>query len=126
MAAYRMLPGLNNMLADAAHEDYANVQAAVEAAETVRDAVEAVGILETLEESVAFEARAVLDAIPAAVDSVIIAALESAFERGAAVFLDWLEGDRGAIEVRISEEPHGDTVQVRIVFVSPNGATFLV
>jgi hypothetical protein len=120
-----MFPGLNDLLADAGHEDYANVQAAVEAAERVRDAVEAVGILETLEEDVAFEARAVLDAIPAAVDDVIIAALESAFERGATVFLDWLEDESRPIEVRISEEPHGDTVRVRIVFVSPNGRTFL-
>jgi hypothetical protein len=120
-----MFPGLNDLLADAGHEDYANVQAAVEAAERVRDAVEAVGILETLEEDVAFEARAVLDAIPAAVDDVIIAALESAFERGATVFLDWLEDESRPFEVRISEEPHGDTVQVRIVFVSPNGRTFL-
>ena len=104
MAAAGMLPVLNRMLEDADLEAYADIEAAVEAADTVRDAVESIGILDALEPDVAEEARAVLDAIPPAVDEAIIAALENAFERGAPVALEWVEGDRGMIEVHISEE----------------------
>ncbi len=82
MAAAGMLPVLNRMLEDADLEAYADIEAAVEAADTVRDAVESIGILDALEPDVAEEARAVLDAIPPAVDEAIIAALENAFERG--------------------------------------------
>ena len=126
MAAAGMLPVLNRMLEDADLEAYADIEAAVEAADTVRDAVESIGILDALEADVAEEARAVLDAIPPAVDEAIIAALENAFERGVPVTLEWVEGDRGTIEVHVSEEPHRDGVRVRIAVVSPDGATFLV
>jgi|SRR5258708_4041097 hypothetical protein len=126
MAASGMLPGLNRMLEAAQLDAYANVVAAVEAADTVSDAVESIGILDTLDADVAEEARAVLDAIPPAVDEAIIAALESAFERGVPVVLDWVEGERGTIEVLVSEEQHGSGVRVRIAVVSPDGATFLV
>ena len=125
MAAAGMLPGLNRMLEDADLEAYADIEAAVEDADTVRDAVESIGVLDTLDVDVAEEARAVLDAIPPAVDEAIIAALENAFERGVSVVLEWVEGDRGAIEVHISEEPHGNRVRVRIAVVSPDGATVL-
>ena len=84
MAAAGMLPVLNRMLEDAEVEAYADVEAAVDAADTVRDAVESLGILDELEPDVAEEARAVLDAIPPAVDEAIIAALENAFEHGRA------------------------------------------
>ncbi len=125
MVAAGMLPGLNRMLESADLEAYADVEAAVEDADSVRDAVEAIGILDALEADVAEEARAVLDAIPPAVDEAIIAALESAFERGVSVVLEWVEGERGAIEVHVSEEPHRGGVRVRIAVVSPDGATFL-
>ena len=69
------------------------------------------------------EARAVLDAIPVSLDESIIAALESAFERDVPALIEWVEGD--SLAVMISEEPHGDDVRVRIVFVSPDGSTFL-
>jgi hypothetical protein len=125
MSATLMLPGLNRMLEDSALEAYATVEAAVEAADTVRDAVEGIGILDTLEPDVAVEARAVLDAIPPAVDEAIIAALENAFERGVPVVLEWVEADSESIEVGISEERHRDEVRVRIAIVSPDGSTFL-
>ena len=110
MAASGMLPGLNRMLEAADSDAYADVEAAVEAADTVGDAIETTGILETLEPDVAEEARAVLEAIPPAVDESIIAALENAFERGVPVVLEWVEGERGTIEVHVSEEPHGKGV----------------
>ena len=125
MVASGMLPGLNRMLESADLEAYADVEAAVEDADSVRDAVEAIGILDALEADVAEEARAVLDAIPPAVDEAIIAALESAFERGVSVVLEWVEGNRGTIEVHVSEEPHRGGVRVRLAVVSPDGATFL-
>jgi hypothetical protein len=126
MAAVVILRELSDMLADPEGEAYANAQAAVEAADTVRDAVEAVGILEERTDEIVPEARAVLDAIPAAVDEAIIAALESAFERGVPVVLDWFEGERGTVEVHVSEERHRNGVRVRIVIVAPDGRTFLV
>jgi hypothetical protein len=126
MVASGMLPGLNRMLEDADLAAYADVEAAVESADTVRDAVEAIGILDALEADVADEARAVLDAIPPAVDEAIIAALENAFERGVSVILEWVEGERGTIEVHVSEEEYRGGVRVRLVVVSPDGATFLV
>jgi hypothetical protein len=126
MAASGMLPGLNRMLEDADLAAYADVEAAVENADTVRDAVEAIGILDALEADAADEARALLDAIPPSVDEAIIAALENAFERGVSVVVEWVEGDRGTIEVHVSEEPYGAGVRVRLAVVSPDGATFLV
>ena len=125
MAASGILSGLNRMLEDADLESYADIEAAVEDADTVRDAVESIGVLDALDADVAEEARAVLDALPPAVDEAIIAALENAFERGVSVVLEWVEGDRRAIEVHISEEPHGSGVRVRIAVVSPDGAMFL-
>lgn len=113
------------MMADPGSEQYANSRAAVEAADTVRDAVEGVGILDAQTDPVAEEARAVLEALPPAVDQAIIAALESVFEREVSVVLEWVEGQRGTIEVHVSEEPHRNEVQVRIAVVAPDGATFL-
>jgi len=126
MAASGMLPGLNRMLEAADRNAYADVEAAVEAADTVSDAIETIGILDSLEPDVAEEARAVLEAIPPAVDESIIAALENAFERGVPVVLEWIEGGRGSIEALISEEAHGHGARVRIALFSPDGATFLV
>ncbi len=126
MAASGMLPGLNRMLEAADRNAYADVEAAVEAADTVSDAIETIGILDSLEPDVAEEARAVLEAIPPAVDESIIAALENAFERGVPVVLEWIEGERGSIEVLISEEAHGHGTRVRIALFSPDGATFVV
>ena len=125
MAAVVVLGNLSDMLADADADDYTTVRSAVEAAETVRDAVERVGILDQHPDRVVVEARAVLDAIPAAVDAAILAALENAFERGVPVALEWVPVDSATIEVRLSEEPHGDGVRVRIGFVSPDGNTFV-
>lgn len=125
MAAAVILSELSEMLADPDGGDYANVQAAVEAADTVRDAVDAVGILEERTDDILPEALAVLDAIPAAVDEAIIAALENTFERGVPVVLDWVEADTATIEVRVSEEPYRGDVRVRINFVSLDGETFV-
>ena len=125
MAAAVILTELNEMLADPDGGDYANVQAAVEAADSVRDAVEAVGILEERIDDIVPEALAVLDAIPAAVDEAIIVALENAFERRVPVVLGWVEADTATIEVRVSEEPHRGDVRVRIHFVSLDGERFV-
>jgi hypothetical protein len=118
-----MVLRLNEILGDTIAGPYVNAQAALDAADTVRDAVEAVGVLEDMEPDLVTEARAVLDAIPPAVDEAILAALESAFERGVPVEVEWSRGD--VIEVRVREETHGDTERVRIVFVSPPGQIFV-
>ena len=116
---------LNDILRDASRDEYANAQSVVEAADTVQEAVESAGVLERLNsEDGRVEARAVLAAIPPAVDAAIIAALESAFERRLPVEVRWLRTEVETIEARISEEPYRDGQLVRIVFVCRDGATF--
>ena len=117
---------LTEMLGDVTREEYANAQAVVEAADTVLDAVEAAGVLDRLNSDEGrVEARAVLDAIPPAVDEAIIAALESAFERRLPVEVVWIESEFETIEARISEDPYHDGPLVRIAIVCPDGATFI-
>ncbi len=97
----------------------------LDAAETLRDAVEAAGILDTVDAQVALEARAVLDAIPAAGNEAVVSALESAFDRSVPVSLYWVRIESATVEVRVSEEPDGDRTRVRIGFASPDGRDFL-
>jgi hypothetical protein len=127
MAMAVILGPVNGMLADASSSDYATVQAAVAAAETVTGAVEALGVLETQTDEVVVEARAVLEALPAAVDEAVMAALENAFARGLPVVLAWVQEDSATIAVRVSEEPDADNgvVRVRLDFLAPRGDAFL-
>jgi hypothetical protein len=119
-------PGhLNQILGDVTGEEYATARSVVEGADTLQEAVEASGVLDRLDSDAGrAEARAVLDGIPPALDEAIIAALESAFERRMPVEVVWLESENELIEVRLSEEQHGDVQRVRIVFVSPPGDWF--
>src|SRR5579863_6784172 len=90
---------LNEILGDVTREEYANAQGVVEASDTVLDAVEAAGVLDRLDsDGGRVEARAVLGAIPPAVDEAIIAALESAFERQLPVEVVWVESEFETIE----------------------------
>jgi hypothetical protein len=117
---------LNEHLGDATRDEYANAQSVVEAADTVREAVESAGVLDRLSsDDGRVEARAVLAAIPPAVDAAIIAALESAFERRLPIEVIWLETDVETIEARISEEPYRNGQLIRITFVCRDGATFI-
>jgi hypothetical protein len=120
MAAFAMVPHLNSMLEGSDDAAYAAALSALAGADTVRDAVEAVGVLDRLEDHEVAEALAVLDALPPSIDEAIMAALENALERNARARIEWEEADR--IELRITEEPEGN---VRIVFVCPDGSTFL-
>jgi hypothetical protein len=117
---------LNDILRDASRDEYANAQSVVEAADTVQEAVESAGVLDRLSSDRGrVEARAVLAAIPPAVDEAIIAALENAFERRLPVEVSWLETDVETIEARISEEPFRNGRFIRITFVCRDGAMFL-
>jgi hypothetical protein len=117
---------LNEHLGDATRDEYANAQSVVEAADTVREAVESAGVLDRLSsDDGRVEARAVLAAIPPAVDAAIIAALESAFERRLPIEVIWLETDVETIEARISEEPFRNGRLIRITFVCRDGAMFI-
>jgi hypothetical protein len=117
---------LNEVLGDASSDEYGRAQSVVEAADTVEEAVEAAGLVDRLDtEEGRVEARAVLAAIPPAVDEAIIAALENAFERRLPVEVIWIPSETETIEVRISEDPYGDGQLIRIAFVCPDGATFI-
>jgi len=116
---------LNDILRDASREEYANAQSVVEASDTVHQAVESAGVLDQLSSDRGrVEARAVLAAIPPAVDEAIIAALENAFERRLPIEVSWLETDVETIEARISEQPYRNGRLIRITFVCRHGATF--
>lgn len=123
MPAAVVLTPLNEMMSDPTSQEYRDVAAAVEAADTVHDAVAGTGVLGRFEADVATEAHAVLDAIPPAIDSAIMAALGSAFGRGLPVALTWIEDLK--IAVRVWEQPSGGGVLVNILFLSPNGQTFV-
>ena len=60
-----MIPALNTMLGGRDRTAYESARSALADADSVQEALEAVGILDDLDDDVAVEARAVLDAIPA-------------------------------------------------------------
>ena len=123
MPAAVVLFPLNQMMSDPSSQEYRNVVAAVEETATVHEAVVATGILGQFEAEVVTEARAVLDAIPPAIDEAIMAALGSAFGREVPVVLTWIEDPK--IAVRVWEQPQGGGVLVNILFMSPHGLTFV-
>ena len=125
MPAFEILERFNPMLADPGTGGVRRLRDTLDAAETLRDAVEAAGILDTVDARVALEARAVLDAIPAAGNEAVVSALESAFDRSVPVSLYWVRIESATVEVRVSEEPDGDRTRVRIGFASPDGRDFL-
>jgi hypothetical protein len=127
MAMAVILRPVNGMLADPSGSDYANVQAAVGAADRVTGAVEALGILDAHSDEIVVEARAVLAALPAAVDEAVMAALANAFERALPVVLAWVQNDSATIAVRVSEELADDSgaLRVRLDFLAPSGENFL-
>lgn len=113
---------LNDALGDPTSTDYERAQQSSAQAERIIDSVEDLGILNRLDSpSEIAEARAVLGAIPPAVDRAILGALRSAFERQAPVRVAWVQGE--GIEVQISEQSLDDVVGVHIVFRSPPGQT---
>jgi hypothetical protein len=122
MAGAAIVRPLNAILSNNDPEAYGGALSAVQAASSVRHAVEAVGVLDGLENTEAAEARAVFDALPPALDGAILGALARGLGDGQPVVVDWEPGD--ALAVRIWEEP-GDVATLHIVVVSPDGATYL-
>ena len=120
MVGLIMTTRINELLAGDDRAAYRNGQQAVSAAASVRDAVDRTAILNSFTPAEAAEARAVLDALPRAVDAAILAALRSAYARDAPGLFEWHEG--AFIELRTWEEPGG---RLRIVLVSPQGQTFV-
>jgi hypothetical protein len=121
MVGLMMETKINQLLAREDLGAYRNGQEAVSGAASVRQAVERANILDGFTAEEAVEARAVLDALPRAVDTAILAALGAAFARDAPGRFEWHEG--AFIELRVWEEPTGG--RVRIVLVSPQGQTFV-
>jgi hypothetical protein len=107
------------MLQDPTAQAYRNAAAALSRADTVQEAVRAVGVLDGFDPAVATEAEAVLGALPPGIDRTIMAALGSAFDRGVPMTLTWIEDSK--IAVRVWEHSSG----VNILFMSPNGQSFV-
>ena len=112
---------INELLDREDLDAYRNAQQVVAAAASVRDAVERTAILDGFTPAEATETLAVLDALPAAVDAAILAALRSALAREVPGRFEWHEG--AFIELRTWEEPGSG--RLHIVLVSPPGQTFV-
>jgi len=63
MAAAAMLPALNTMLGGRDRSAYERARSALADADSVQEALEAVGVLDDLDDDAAVEARALLDAL---------------------------------------------------------------
>lgn len=122
MAGAAIVSPLNTILSNNDPDAYGGAERAVRTASSVRHAVEAVGVLDGLQNEEAAEARAVFDALPLALDRAILGALATALGEGQPVVVAWEEGD--SLAVRIWEEP-GGRATLHVVIVSPDGATFL-
>jgi hypothetical protein len=77
------------------------------------------GILERMNEAEEAEARAVMGALPRAVELAILGAASAGFERQDPIRVEWQRGEE--ISVRVAEERNG----VRIILTTPNGQDFL-
>ena len=69
-----MIPALNTMLGGRDRVAYERARSALADADSVQEALEAVGVIDDLDDDAAIEARALLDALPASLDESIIAA----------------------------------------------------
>lgn len=125
MPAVAVVAALNAVLAEPGSGLYESASQACLGAETVRRAVRDFGILNRLAEpldpngvDIAAEARALLRALPSAVDQALLSALRSGFARELPIRLRWVEGD--ALAVRVSET----NGWVRIVLETPDGREF--
>ncbi len=114
---------LNQMLRDPASADYRAAAGVVSSAATVHDALVGTGILGQYSGNVAAEAQAVLRALPPSIDEAIMVALRSAFGRSIPVTLTWIEDPK--IAVRLWEQEQEDGVRLNILFMSPDGQTFV-
>jgi len=121
MVGLVMTTKINEVLARDDLDAYRNGQQALLGAASVRDVIERTNILDGLTAEEAAEARAVLDALPPAIDAAILAALGTASARDAPGRFEWHEG--AFIELRVWEEPTGG--RVHIVLVSPQGQEFV-
>jgi len=110
---------LNRVLGDARGEAYGRALEAVAGASTVAEAVEGMGILERMQEAEVAEARAVMGALPRAVELAILGATTAGFERRMPIGIEWHRGEE--ISVTVREEVN----EVRIILTSPNGQDFL-
>ena len=121
MAAALILSPLNRLLGSPDAQDYGLARAAAGGAGSVREAVEAVGVLDQLPEDVRADARAELDALPPDVDRQILESLRGAFDRGSPIELTWSEVGAGTPISHNMTEAAG---RVRIEIVAPDGRHF--
>ena len=112
---------LTAMMSDPTSQDYQDAVNAVNAAANVQDAVVRSGVLGA-HAAVVAETRAVLSALPQAIDQAIMVALRSAMARSLPVRVTWIEDAK--IAVRIWEHPQDGGDILDIAFMSPHGSTF--
>ncbi len=127
MAMSVMLPPMNAMLADPASTKYADAATVVAQANSCRDAVGQLGLLEGLSPEVLREAEAVLAALPTEVDQGILVALRAGFRQRSPMSLHWdRDESKGAptIAHRVDEQDEQDN-WVHIHVVAPDGERFI-
>jgi len=112
---------LTAMMSDPTSQDYQTAVNAVNAAANVHDAVVRSGVLGP-HPDVVTETRAVLSALPPAIDQAIMVALKSAMARSLPVRVTWIEDAKIAVRIWEQSQDGGDVLD--IVFMSPHGSTF--
>lgn len=119
MPAAALMEPLNEILGRPGEVAYQNVAEVSAAAASVRAVLEGINVLEAFAEPIGIEARAVLDALPAAVDGALLGALRAACDRGMPIRLRWVEAE--SIALRVSE----GRGHVRITLETPHGTEFV-
>ena len=90
----------------------------IQGASTVNEAVEALGLFETLEtDADRADLREFFDTIPASLDAAILAGVRSALERGVRTQVTWQPGY--AFELRMWERSDGARGVVNLHILSP-------
>jgi hypothetical protein len=124
MAAAAMIPHVNRIVGNPDDaENYGLARAALAGAGSVREAVDAAGLLGDQPADVQADARAELDALPADVDRQILESLRGALDRGAPIEVRWTEVEAGTPISHQASETGG---VVHIEIVAPHGRHFRV
>lgn len=107
----------NELLAAWAGFEPAQLLEVIGDAQTVRDGVKRLGLLEVLEPDEADATRTFLAAIPAGLDAAIVAGVRSALERGLRVAITWQAAYE--FELRVWEVSAGSNGMLNLALGSP-------
>jgi hypothetical protein len=114
--ATRVLPYVNQLLEEILKGNHSQLLATLADAPSVAAAVSAVDLDDVLPADQQDAVRALLEAIPPAIDAAVLAAIRSAVARGVSVQMSWQPGYY--FDVRIHDVSSGSTGMVTIALTS--------